>query len=145
MTNTTPSLDNPLRAGLRTEQSPGPCTIVIFGATGDLTSRKLVPALYNLARERRLPAGFAVVGFARRDWSDEYFREQMLNGVNENSRSGKAEPALWESFAQGLTSHRSDSTTPEGYQSLAEHLKQIDQERGTSGNRVFYIATPPDS
>ena len=145
MGDTTTMMDNPLRTGLRMEHSPDPCTIVIFGATGDLTSRKLVPALYNLARERRLPAGFAVVGFARRDWSDDFFREQMLNGVNENSRSGKVEPALWESFAQGITFHRSDFTNPEGYQSLAEELKKIDQERGTGGNRLFYLATPPDS
>ena len=140
-----PTTENPLRTGLRLERAPEPCVMVIFGATGDLTSRKLVPALYNLQRERRLPAGFSVVGFARRDWSDDYFRQQLLTGINENSRSGQAEPALWESFAQGITFHRSDFTNPEGYQQLGEKLKQIDQERGTAGNRVFYLATPPDS
>ncbi|MCU0490747.1 MAG: glucose-6-phosphate dehydrogenase [Chloroflexaceae bacterium] len=138
-------LDNPLRAGLRLGRAPEPCTMVIFGATGDLTSRKLVPALYNLAREHRLPAGFSVVGFARRDWSDDYFRQELLDGINANSRSGAADPALWESFAQGISYHRSDFTNPEGYASLAERLNQIDEQRGTGGNRVFYLATPPDS
>jgi glucose-6-phosphate 1-dehydrogenase len=145
MLDTTPTLDNPLRSGLRLEHAPEPCAMVIFGATGDLTSRKLVPALYNLQRERRLPAGFSVVGFARRDWSDDFFRQQLLEGINQNSRSGAAEPALWDSFAQGITYHRSDFTNPEGFHSLAERLRQIDQERGTAGNRVFYLATPPDS
>jgi glucose-6-phosphate 1-dehydrogenase len=119
--------------------------MVIFGATGDLTSRKLVPALYNLARERRLPGGFSVVGFARRDWSDDFFRETMLEGVNENSRSGPAEPSLWNSFAEGLFYHRSSFDDAGGYTSLAERLNRIDAERGTGGNRVFYLATPPES
>jgi glucose-6-phosphate 1-dehydrogenase len=141
----TPALENPLRSGMRLGRTPEPCTMVIFGATGDLTSRKLVPALYNLARERRLPGGFSVVGFARRDWSDEFFRQTMLDGVNENSRSGPAEPALWESFAEGLSYHRSTFDDPSGYRSLAERLAAIDAERGTGGNRVFYLATPPES
>jgi glucose-6-phosphate 1-dehydrogenase len=139
------ALENPLRAGLRLGRTPEPCTMVIFGATGDLTSRKLVPALYNLARERRLPGGFSVVGFARRDWSDDFFRETMLEGVNENSRSGPAEPSLWNSFAEGLFYHRSSFDEASGYASLAERLDGIDAERGTGGNRVFYLATPPES
>lgn len=137
--------ENPLRAGLRLERTPEPCTMVIFGATGDLTSRKLVPALYNLARERRLPAGFSVVGFARRDWSDDYFRAQLLNGINSYSRSGPAEAALWNDFAQGITYHCADFHDADGYRRLAERLAHIDEQRGTGGNRVFYLATPPDT
>ncbi len=137
--------ENPLRAGLRMGRSPEPCTMVIFGATGDLTSRKLVPALYNLARERRLAAGFSVVGFARRDWSDEHFREVLLNGINAYSRSGAAETALWENFAQGVSYHRSDFSDHDGYARLAQRLDAIDVERGAGGNRVFYLATPPDA
>lgn len=144
MSETTPH-DNPLRTGLRLERSPEPCTMVIFGATGDLTSRKLVPALYNLARERRLPAGFSVVGFARRDWSDDYFRQQLLDGINTYSRSGEAVATLWESFAQGISYHCSDFGDAAGYQRLAARLTQIDEQRGTGGNRVFYLATPPDT
>lgn len=119
--------------------------MVIFGASGDLTSRKLVPALYNLARERRLPGGFSVVGFARRDWTDEYFRDLLRQAVNANSRSGEVDPELWASFAQGIQYHRGTFDDPTAYERLAERLAAIDAERGTAGNRVFYLATPPEA
>lgn len=138
-------IENPLRSGMRLERTPEPCTMVIFGASGDLTSRKLVPALYNLARERRLPAGFSVVGFARRDWDDAQFREILLEGVNSNSRSGAAESGLWQSFAEGISYHQSEFSDAAGYATLAERLRAIDEQRGTGGNRVFYLATPPDA
>ena len=73
---------NPLREGLRIKQTTEPCAMVIFGATGDLTHRKLLPALYNLALEHPLPAGFSVVGFARRPYTDEDFRQQALESIN---------------------------------------------------------------
>ncbi len=76
-------LANPLREGLRLERTPEPCVVVIFGATGDLTRRKLVPALYSLSHQRLLPPQFALVGFARRDWSDEVFRQEKKNAVDE--------------------------------------------------------------
>jgi glucose-6-phosphate 1-dehydrogenase len=138
-------LENPLRTGLRLSRTPEPCTMVIFGATGDLTSRKLVPALYNLTRERRIPAGFNVVGFARRDWSDEYFRQEMLAGVNQFSRSGSAEAAIWQSFAEGISYVQASFDQPQGYHMLRERLDELDAQRGTGGNRVFYLATPPES
>jgi glucose-6-phosphate 1-dehydrogenase len=137
--------ENPLRPGLRMDRTPEPCTMVIFGATGDLTSRKLVPALYNLTRERRLPGGFSVVGFARRDWDDDHFRQVLLDGTNANSRSGQVDQALWEAFAQGISYHRSSFDDPEGYAGLVNRLAAIDAQRGTGGNRVFYLATPPES
>ncbi|NTW01753.1 MAG: glucose-6-phosphate dehydrogenase [Oscillochloris sp.] len=137
--------ENPLRSGLRLSRTPEPCTMVIFGATGDLTSRKLVPALYNLTRERRIPGGFSVVGFARRDWSNDFFRQTLLDGVNSNSRSGKADNSLWESFATGISYLQASFDESEGYIRLKEQLETIDAERGTAGNRVFYLATPPES
>src|SRR5437667_355164 len=73
--------ETPLREGLRLERTPEPCALVIFGATGDLTRRKLIPALYHLGHDRLLPANFAAVGFARRDWSDESFRAEMKEAV----------------------------------------------------------------
>ncbi|PMP87291.1 MAG: glucose-6-phosphate dehydrogenase, partial [Chloroflexus aggregans] len=142
---TTLAQQNPLRTGLRIARTPEPCTMVIFGASGDLTSRKLVPALYNLARERRLPGGFSVVGFARRDWTDEYFRDLLRQAVNANSRSGEVDPELWASFAQGIQYHRGTFDDPTAYDRLAERLAAIDAERGTAGNRVFYLATPPEA
>jgi glucose-6-phosphate 1-dehydrogenase len=136
---------NPLREGLRLERTPAPCVMVIFGATGDLTRRKLIPALYNLSRERLLPAGFSVIGFARRPVGDELFRQHMLDGVNQFSRSRPAQPVVWETFAEGIRYHQTSFDDPQGYTELAALLDQIDRERGTGGNRVFYLATPPSS
>jgi glucose-6-phosphate 1-dehydrogenase len=134
---------NPLREGLRIKQSLEPCVMVIFGATGDLTHRKLLPALYNLALEHPLPAGFSVVGFARRPYTDEAFREQALDSINAYSRQKPVNPQVWESFASGIRYLQSDFHNPEGYEKLAQLLNTIDQERGTSGNRIFYLSTPP--
>jgi glucose-6-phosphate 1-dehydrogenase len=136
--------DNPLREGLRAARTAPPNTVVIFGASGDLTQRKLVPALYNLALERLLPAGFAIVGVARRDISNENFREQMLAGINQFSRNRPADPAIWDSFAKGICYHQGNFTDPEAYQRLADLLDEMDRAHGTGGNRLFYLATPPD-
>jgi glucose-6-phosphate 1-dehydrogenase len=135
---------NPLRAGLRMQRTPEPCTVVIFGATGDLTHRKLVPALYNLQRERLLPPGFSVVGFARRDWSDDFFRGSLLDDARQHSRSG-VQDALWSSFAEGISYVQSSFDDPAGYATLAQKLQELDEGRGTSGNRLFYLATPPEN
>jgi glucose-6-phosphate 1-dehydrogenase len=135
---------NPLREGLQTERTPEPNTVVIFGASGDLTRRKLVPALYNLELERLLPNSFAVVGFARRPIPDAEFRQQMLEGVNAFSRSRPAQPQVWESFAQRLHYSPGNFDEPEAYRRLGELLDQLDRERGTSGNRLFYLATAPE-
>ncbi len=140
---TTAETENPLREGLRIERTPEPNTVVILGATGDLTRRKLLPALYNLAREHLLPAGFSVIGFARRDWSDDEFRRRMREGVDQFSRAGREIESVWKSFAEGLHYVRGDFSDPGGYTKLAEFLDQRDRERGTCGNRLFYLATPP--
>jgi glucose-6-phosphate 1-dehydrogenase len=142
MTETATS--NPLRAGLRMRRTPEPCTVVIFGATGDLTHRKLVPALYNLQRERLLPPGFSVIGFARRDWSDDYFRQTLTDNLKSHSRSGLDE-TLWDSFASSFSYNRASFDDPEGYAHLAQRLQELDEQRGTGGNRLFYLSTPPES
>jgi glucose-6-phosphate 1-dehydrogenase len=135
---------NPLRLGLRMHRTPEPCAVVIFGATGDLTHRKLVPALYNLQRKRLLPPGFSVIGAARRDWSDDYFRQMLRENAQKHSRSG-LQDELWDTFAEGISYVRVPFEDPAGYQALAERLQLLDQQRGTSGNRLFYLATPPES
>ncbi len=134
---------NPLREGLRIKHSPEPCAMVIFGATGDLTHRKLLPALYNLALEHPLPAGFSVVGFARRHYSDDEFREQALESINLYSRQKPINPQVWESFASGICYLQSDFHDLKGYERLNTLLNTLDQQRGTSGNRIFYLSTPP--
>jgi glucose-6-phosphate 1-dehydrogenase len=93
---TTALSSNPLREGLRLERTPKPTILTIFGASGDLTERKLLPALYDLARDRRLPPEFTVVGFARRPWSQEEFRERMKVGIEKFSRAKLGN--LWQNF-----------------------------------------------
>src|SRR5918992_4078811 len=134
---------NPLREGLRLERMPEPCTMVICGATGDLTERKLAPALYNLMLGGFLPPEFTVVCFARRDWSDQELRDHFREAVDEFSRNRPVKPAIWESFARGIEYHRGDLKDPAAYAELARRLDRIDRDRGTSGNRLFYLAVPP--
>jgi len=134
---------NPFREGLRIKESIEPCVVVIFGATGDLTHRKLLPALYNLALEHPLPAGFSVVAFARRPYNDEVFRQQALESINQHSRQKPVNPQVWESFSQGLHYLQSSFDDQEGYAKLNTLLNKLDQERGTNGNRIFYLSTPP--
>ncbi|MGQ9629154.1 MAG: glucose-6-phosphate dehydrogenase [bacterium] len=134
---------NPLREGLDRARVPEPCVMVIFGATGDLTRRKLMPALYNLHRERLLPEGFSAVGFARREKSHDDFRREMMEAVGKYSRGKPVQPALWGSFARGLYYFQANFEDFQRYLRLAEMLKRLDEERGTRGNRIFYLATPP--
>jgi glucose-6-phosphate 1-dehydrogenase len=135
---------NPLREGMRIQRTPEPCAVVVFGASGDLTARKLVPALYNLARMRMLPAGFSVVGFARRDWTDEQFRAVMKEAVATHSREPLVED-IWQNFARGLHYVSGSFDDASGYARLGERLAGQDSAHGTTGNRLFYLATPPDA
>lgn len=135
-------LQNPLRVGLQQQRVPEPNIIVFFGASGDLTKRKLVPALYHLKRERKLPPELTIVGVARREWSDDYFREQMREGVEEFS-DGVGSDALWQDFAQGLFYVPGDIDNPDSYRKLKERLEEIDKIRNTRGNRVFYLSVAP--
>ncbi|HEX8982438.1 MAG TPA: glucose-6-phosphate dehydrogenase [Ktedonobacterales bacterium] len=134
---------NPLREGLRATRTAQPCTLVIFGATGDLTHRKLLPALYNLAIEIPLPPQFTVVGVARRPFTDEEFRQQALDSINKFSRRRPVNQSVWETFSKGLFYCQTNFDDPAGYQRLGQLLDRLDQERGTQGNRMFYLATPP--
>jgi glucose-6-phosphate 1-dehydrogenase len=136
-------IDNPLREGLRTERTASPCVVVIFGASGDLTKRKLVPALYRLSQERLVPGEFAVVGISRTPLSHDDFRERMRDAVATFSESKSLDPELWKSFEKGIYYLSGDIGNPELYQNLSALLDQIDSERGTSGNRVFYLSTAP--
>jgi len=134
---------NPLREGLLGRAMPDPCSVVIFGATGDLTHRKLIPALYNLAADGALPPALAVVGFARRDKDDETFRKELEAAAAKHSRQ-KLNPALWNSFKDSVFYHRSPFDAPDGYRALAEKLEALDASHGTRGNRLFYLAAAPD-
>src|SRR4029434_6851567 len=134
---------NPLREGLSTRAVPQPCSIVIFGATGDLTHRKLIPALYNLAADGELPPAVAIIGFARRPKSDDDFRKEMEGAVREFSRQAVRDE-IWKTFSQSLFYHQSEFGDEAGYKSLGERLEEGDNERGPRGNRLFYFAAGPD-
>ncbi len=134
---------NPLREGLSTRAVPQPCSVVIFGATGDLAHRKLIPALYNLAADGELPPAVTVIGFARREKSDDEFRREMEEATRKFSRQ-PVRDEIWKTFGQSIFYHQSDFGDESGYKSLAAKLDKIDQERGTRGNRLFYFAVAPD-
>jgi glucose-6-phosphate 1-dehydrogenase len=140
---TTRTTTNPLADELTSGRRAEPCTLVIFGATGDLTKRKLVPSLMGLAKDGLLPPSFAVVGFARRAWSDDEFRKEMSAGVQQFGRSGTKE--LFASHGGAFAFHQADFGDSAGYGALRERLDRIDKERGTRGNRLFYLATPPSA
>jgi glucose-6-phosphate 1-dehydrogenase len=133
---------NVLMEGLVGERRPEPCAMVIFGASGDLTKRKLVPALYTLAHERLLPPSFAIVGMARREIP---FQEQMHEAVGKFARRRPVDEEVWKQIGPGISYVTGAFDDPEAYQRLKAHLARIDEERGTRGNRVFYISTPPES
>ena len=136
-------IENPLREGLRLERTPEPCTMVIFGASGDLTRRKLVPSLYSLTQQGLLPGGFAIVGAARTPMSSEDFRTRMKEAVHEFLGEGQVDGSVWEQCAAGMFYTPTDVEDEESFKRLSELLSQMDQERGTSGNRLFYFSTPP--
>jgi glucose-6-phosphate 1-dehydrogenase len=136
-------LPNPLRQGLVGERSADACSIVIFGASGDLTKRKLLPALYNLALSRVLPGNFAVVGVARRKKTDDEFRAEMRDGIAKFSRRKPIDESVFKDFERGISYVAGEFGNAKTYTDLAAHLAKLDQERGTQQNRLFYLAVPP--
>jgi glucose-6-phosphate 1-dehydrogenase len=136
--------DNPLLEGLRMGRTPEPCALVIFGASGDLTKRKIFPALYALAYRRLLPEQFGVVGVARSEHTDEEFVEQMERAVREFGRDDFRDD-VWEGLAEG-TRYVVGSFEDEGSMDrLQRCLAALDEERGARGNRLFYLAVPPEA
>jgi glucose-6-phosphate 1-dehydrogenase len=133
------TLDDPVRF----DRAAPPAAIVIFGATGDLTRRKLLPALFRLAQERRLPATFAVLGVSRTPLSDDLFRQKMRESVETFLENSPFDADLWASFAQGLFYLDGDIGDPGLYQRLSDKLAWIETHRRTGGNVLFYLSTQP--
>src|SRR5579875_2693851 len=131
---------NPLREGLNGARRPGPLTLVLFGASGDLAHRKIAPALYNLALDRLLPDGLSVVGVARRPWSDDEFRRAMADGVASFSRRRPPEPSIWSALAEDMRYVPGDFASPDTYRALGQALAGLP----AGGSRLYYLATPPD-
>jgi glucose-6-phosphate 1-dehydrogenase len=134
---------NPLEDPQKKIKSPDPCTLVIFGATGDLTARKLIPAIYNLGKEAHLPINFACVGVARREKSHEEFRNDMQKNINNFSRTKPIDKNFWPSFKERLFYHQSQFDEDQGYESLKSFLSEIDSKHSTQGNRIFYLSVQP--
>src|SRR5712691_11398023 len=128
-----------------------PCAMVIFGASGDLTKRLLMPGLYNLARARRLSERFAIIGIDRSQWSEEDFRAHLAEGVrsfvSDTGGAGPAseafDPDTWDFIATRMTHIDGDATSPELYGDLKKGLAEVEKEFGTAGNVIFYLAVAP--
>jgi len=121
-----------------------PCAIVIFGASGDLANRKLIPALYDLSAHACLAPRFAIVGFARTRLSDDAFRSAAAEATRKASQVGSVDEEKWREFAKSLAYVAGEYHHPEAFQRLAARLEALDRERGLGGNRLFYLATPPE-
>jgi glucose-6-phosphate 1-dehydrogenase len=136
---------NPLAEGLHDYRVAEPSLMVIFGATGDLSGRKLLPAVYNLAKQRLLPAGFAVVGAAIDDMSDDAYRKRAADLISEYSRTQPVDPDVLNTFLQAVFYVKVDFSNLEDFKALQGRLGELDSSRHVGGNRVFYCATPPQT
>jgi glucose-6-phosphate 1-dehydrogenase len=130
--------------GLGQGTRPQAAIVVIFGASGDLTKRKLIPALYNLALGKRLPERFAVVGYARSEWSHEEFRARMRDAVSQFSRTNLKDESVWQQFASTLYYVSGDYEELQGYQELKVFVDEFDRGSRVLPARVLYLAIPPD-
>jgi glucose-6-phosphate 1-dehydrogenase len=135
---------NPLRdkRDKRMPRIAGPCGIVIFGVTGDLSRKKLMPAIYDLANRGLLPASFALIGFARRDWADEDFGQVVYEAVKQHARTAFRQE-VWDRLAEGFRFVQGTFDDEAAFARLAETLEKLDVDRGTSGNHAFYLSIPP--
>jgi glucose-6-phosphate 1-dehydrogenase len=133
---------NPLRQALPRTSVPEPCAIVLFGSTGDLAHRKLMPALYNLSRGGNLPRECAIVGFARREWTDEAFRAEYEKSLSKNS--GPEFREIWPQFANRIVFSRGTFDDLNSYRQLKAKLEEVDRSYGTRGNRIYYLAVAPE-
>src|SRR5438477_3623620 len=136
---------NPLRYGLRVDSTPEPCAVVVFGASGDLAHRKLLPALYNLAVGAYLPAAFGVVGVSKSEYTDEQFRADMREAVGKFSRTKPIDEDLWADFGAGMRYVAGSFDDPATFARLKAKLEELDKARATRGNRLYYFATPPST
>ncbi|HWQ57183.1 MAG TPA: glucose-6-phosphate dehydrogenase [Bryobacteraceae bacterium] len=137
-------MENPFQDPLRFGRRLPPCAIVILGATGDLSRRKLVPALYRLFVDRQLPSGFAILGTARLATNDDGFRETMREALARFSEDTPPDDSMWRAFAQGMFYLSGDMHDPEFYTRMAARLEEIATVRQTAGNVLFYLSTSPE-
>ncbi|MCQ8771501.1 glucose-6-phosphate dehydrogenase [Streptomyces telluris] len=135
---------NPLRDALdrRLPRIAGPSGLVIFGVTGDLSRKKLMPAVYDLANRGLLPPGFSLIGFARRDWENEDFAQIVHDAVKEHSRTPFREE-VWQQLVQGCRFVQGDFDDDAAFETLKSTIQELDKQQGTGGNFAFYLSVPP--
>jgi glucose-6-phosphate 1-dehydrogenase len=140
------TVKNPLRdpRDIRLPRIAGPSGLVIFGVTGDLAKKKLIPAVYDLANRGLLPPGFALTGFGRRDWSDEDFAQYCRDAVEQFART-KFRESVWAEFSGGIRFVQGTFDDPEAFARLSKTVKDLDEHRGTGGNHAFYLSVPPSA
>lgn len=136
--------DDTNRSGSRYGGTADPCAVVLFGASGDLAKRKVIPAMYDLSTHNSLGSRYAVVGFARTPMSDENFRSATGEAAKTMSEVGPIDPKQWDAFSSCLYYHAGDYSDPQAYQQLAKRLAELDAEKKLGGNRLFYLSTPPE-
>ncbi len=134
---------NPLREGLEQERVPEASCLVIFGASGDLTMRKLLPGLYSLAHDGLLPSGQSIIGMARAELTDDEFRKAMREACDKHARRRPVDEAIWDSFAKRLFYVQGEFQDPKAYERVKEKAAACDRERGTEGRRIYYLAVAP--
>ena len=137
---------NPLRAASdrRLSRIAGPSGVVIFGVTGDLSRKKLMPAIYDLANRGLLPPGFALVGFARRDWEDQDFEKVVYDAVKQYARTS-FDDDVWNQLKEGIRFVQGEFDDDAAFDRLKDTLADLDEKRGTMGNHAFYLSIPPKS
>jgi glucose-6-phosphate 1-dehydrogenase len=128
---------------MATENKVGPTVIVIFGATGDLTWRKLVPAIYNLYLDKWIPEKFAMIGIGHTDQTEDQYRKHLHDGIDKFSRRGKSAKKDWDAFARCLTYYKGEFSDKSTYSNVEKQIKQLEKQWGTTVNRIFYMAVPP--
>ncbi len=145
MTDLGPQWVNPLRSpdDKRLPQIAGPSGMVIFGVTGDLARKKLLPAIYDLANRGLLPGGFTLVGYGRRDWSKEDFQQYVRDAVERGART-KIRENVWQRLADGLEFVQGNFDDDAAFDRLADTLRRMDAQRGTAGNWAYYLSVPPE-
>ena len=121
-----------------------PCTVILFGASGDLAKRKVIPAMYDLAQYNSLGECYAIIGFARTPMTDETFRNVVGEAAKTISEVGPIDPEKWNAFASNLYYTEGDYSDPDSYARLVRRLSELDSEKKLCGNRLFYLSTPPE-
>jgi glucose-6-phosphate 1-dehydrogenase len=136
--------EEPARSGSTYGATADPCTVILFGASGDLAKRKVIPAMYDLAQYNSLGECYAIIGFARTPMTDETFRNVVGEAAKTISEVGPIDPEKWNAFASNLYYTEGDYSDPDSYARLVRRLSELDAEKKLCGNRLFYLSTPPE-